>query len=553
MATLHPTPGPRIPEHLSQYRELEVLRTLEQGLPTGFDIFHSVHWAVEREQGLQVGEIDIAVVSPAGQVLLLEVKAGEVGLQGERLTKSYLNRAGVSDVGHQSRRMHNGLLTRIHEAGLEGVHIGTLLVMPDQHLTGEVVAYPRERIVDAAQWPEVCSRAMRAFPAGSVGAETRRRLIDFLCNRFELQPDVVTQVQQIQGATVALASGLATWVPQIEHASGVVVVHATAGSGKTQLALGLMRDAAAQGRRLFYCCFNRPLADHMNELRPARAEVGTFHDLCVQHSRRQGLEPAFGQPGVFDQLAAAYAEQAGERVPLWDTLIIDEMQDFDPTWVQALLQGVKEGGQVYLLGDPEQQLYQREAFDIDNAVTVRCRDNFRSPRKVVEFINWLGLTAQPVQARSVFAGQSPGVHRYAPPGTGRGAAPGAVAVVEACVRDLLKEGLALDQIVVLTYGRSQSAVLGSPRLAGHRCRRFTGQYSAAGDPLWDEGELLVDTLYRFKGQSAPVVVLCEIDFAAWGDREARKLLVGMTRAQYRLELVMSEAAEAALLARLQAN
>jgi hypothetical protein len=52
------------------------------------------------------------------------------------------------------------------------------------------------------------------------------------------------------------------------------------------------------------------------------------------------------------------------------------------------------------------------------------------------------------------------------------------------------------------------------------------------------GELLADTLPRFKGQAAPVIVLCEIDFeCAPSSRDLKKLLVGFTRAQYRLECV----------------
>jgi superfamily I DNA and RNA helicase len=59
---------------------------------------------------------------------------------------------------------------------------------------------------------------------------------------------------------------------------------------------------------------------------------------------------------------------------------------------------------------------------------------------------------------------------------------------------------------------------------------------------------VVETLYRFKGQSAPAVILCEIDFGQVSDVERRKLFVGMTRAQVRLECVLSERAARGLLA-----
>jgi superfamily I DNA and RNA helicase len=76
-----------------------------------------------------------------------------------------------------------------------------------------------------------------------------------------------------------------------------------------------------------------------------------------------------------------------------------------------------------------------------------------------------------------------------------------------------------------------------------------GTYDSAGNALWSEGELLVETIYRFKGQSAPVVVLCEIDFKELSSKELRKLFVGFTRAQLRLECLLSEAASALLMSR----
>ncbi len=69
--------------------------------------------------------------------------------------------------------------------------------------------------------------------------------------------------------------------------------------------------------------------------------------------------------------------------------------------------------------------------------------------------------------------------------------------------------------------------------------------------MWSEGELMVESLRRFKGQSAPVVVLynidIDIDFDTVTDAERRKLFVGLTRGQLRVDLVLSERAERALL------
>jgi hypothetical protein len=56
--------------------------------------------------------------------------------------------------------------------------------------------------------------------------------------------------------------------------------------------------------------------------------------------------------------------------------------------------------------------------------------------------------------------------------------------------------------------------------------------------------LLTESVYRFKGQSAPAVVFTEIDFADVSDKDRKKLFVGLTRAQMAVELVITPSAYA---------
>ena len=71
-----------------------------------------------------------------------------------------------------------------------------------------------------------------------------------------------------------------------------------------------------------------------------------------------------------------------------------------------------------------------------------------------------------------------------------------------------------------------------------------------GLPEWTEGDLLVESVYRYKGQSAPVVVMTEVDFAEISPLERRKLFVGLTRATMAAEIVMTPQAEQCFASRL---
>lgn len=541
MARIHPSFPLHAPATLGAYRERDILKLLEQGLDNRFDVFHNLPWSGMQGEQQNFGEYDFVIVSPGGQLLILEIKSGDVTESDDGLTKQY-GRQGPKDIGHQMRRMHSSLLQRIDNGELPQVHVGAMLVLPDYKTHGAGVGYPPDRMVDASQIDQLCQRISASFPAHSLPEDQRQRVLDFLANRFEVQPDVATHIGQVQQATTQLASGLATWVPRITHAEQLYQIEATAGSGKTQLALALLAQAAAQGRKARYVCFNRPLADHLARLAPTRCEVTTFHQLCRDHAENQGLSLDFADAKVFERITQKYLEDAITLPARLDLLILDESQDLNPAWVDALSQALLPDGQLYVMGDSQQQLYEREPFSLSSAVQVRCMDNFRSPQRVVHMINKLGLTPEPVLARSAHAGEVPHFHIWE---AGQSSPQGKL---NECLTKLWQSGYTPEQVAVISYrGVQQSEVLRQDRLGGQATRRFMGQYDSAGNAQWSKGPVLAESLYRFKGQSAPAVVLCEVDFETLTERDKRKLFVGLTRAQMRLDVVLSERAARALI------
>jgi hypothetical protein len=550
MAQLHPS-TPVYAQGAGAYRERQVLRQLQDGLPPSFDVFHNLAWSAMAEGSEQIGEIDIAVVAPSGHILLLEVKAGPVIEAPQKLLKDYGTPAKpyTKDVGAQVRRQHTSLLGRMQSGDLPAVHLSSLLVLPDHQIAHGSLAYPRERIVDASDIEQLCTRITQSFLAPRANRELpaaqRLQVIDFLSNRFQVVPDVSTHLGQVQQANTQLASGMAEWVPNVQHSQRAYVIEATAGSGKTQLALGLLQAAVRQKLKSRYVCFNRPLADHLAQLAPAQVDVTTFHQLCRDHAERQGQTLDFDNPEVFNSMVQSYVQQAETEgqapATTLDLLIIDESQDMQPEWVQTLMLSLKADGRLYLMGDPDQQLYKRDNFGLPDAVHISCMDNFRSPRQVVQTINALGLTHEPIKPRSVFDGDAPSWHQYGP---GQG---GHLTVLNRCLQQLWQQGLRPEQVAVISYrGFKNAQVSTQAQLGGQATRRYTGQHDKAGNPRWTEGPLLVESLYRFKGQSMPVVVLCEVDFETLTELDRSKLFVGLTRAQLQVEVVISQRAASAL-------
>lgn len=541
MARIHPTTPLSGPLNSGDYRERDVLRMLAAGLPDSFDVFHNLSWSSIHQDSQHFGELDLVVISPVGHILLIEVKAGAMNESSSVLTKTYGGVGGEKDIGHQVRRQHSMLMQRVRDGDVPLVNIDTLLVLPDYAVQSAVLAYPRERIVDAPEMDNLCHRVMRTFPSSSPSAEIRGQVVDFFSNRFHVVTDVSTSITRVQQITTSLSSGLATWIPKISHTSNLFMIQATAGSGKTQLALKLLQDAVKSKQRCCYVCYNRPLADHLAKIAPAAVEVTTFHQLCRDLAERNGEKLDFSDSGVFGKIAKDYVKASESFTKNIDLLIIDESQDFEPSWAQAVLGRLKDSGHLYVMGDTGQQLYERETFDLTDAVHVTCMDNFRSPKKIVQMINQLGLSAEPVKARSVYVGQTPYFYTWAPNQINSRTA------LDQCLMNLWEAGYKPDQVAVISYhGAQTSDVLKLDELGGYKTKKFS-KFDEFGNAFLTDGALLVESVYRFKGQSMPVVILCEIDFEELTEKDKHKLFVGLTRGQIRVDLVMSEKSAICLL------
>ncbi len=542
MAIVHPRLSPPLAQKHGGYQlELSVLEMLRIGLPDSFDVFHGLTWSTVHASVQKFGELDLTVVSPQGQLLILEIKSGSVFTNNGLLFKDYRQNK-AKDIGQQLARQYGALRSRLQQTNMGHVLVQSFLVLPDHKLLSEGLAYPRERVIDATQMDLLCTMVKSSF-AYTEETSNRQALLDFLSNEFDVVPDVGAQISAIQSSSAHLSNGLATWVPRLSHDSNAFLIDATAGSGKTQLALKLLRNAAFKKERALYVCYNRTLADHIQTLAPSQTDVVTFHQHCDEYAKQHGHAPDFSRAGIFEELANIYMANAENLTPRFDLLVIDESQDFYPDWVSALANELKPNGRLYVLGDENQQLYEREAFELTGAVRIECTDNFRSPQNVVHAINKLSLIAQHIVACSGHEGEAPNIYTYDDQPESHTKA------LNICLKNLWAAGIEPTQVVVVTYrGLDKSKLMSMDEVGGKKVKRPVR--NSDGNWAWTDGELKVETVNRFKGQSAPVVVFCEIDFDEWSVMNARKLFVGMTRGQLKVELVMSDRAAEILFARV---
>jgi hypothetical protein len=526
----------------SVQRELETLKQLAAGLPEDYTVYHGVHWTTLDRSHAIFGEIDFIVVSRSGHLLLIEQKLGFLTETEDGLVKDYGGKP--KSVNVQMARSRDALLGKLKDRpGMGFVAIENLLYCPHYTIKNPLAAgMVAERIIDARRKDQLVRVIQNLLP---VGEDTDTKAVHrFLADLLQLEPDVSALLGRARGLVTRVSGGLAHWARQIEVSPFRLRVTGTAGSGKTQLALAEYRAAIDSGRRPLYLCYNRPLAEHLDHIVPSGGMANTFHGLCEAVMRAHGETPDFTQPNSFECLVQRAMELPVPESLRFDTLIIDEGQDWSEHWRDAAFRHAKDNARMLWLEDPLQNLYGRPPVELSGWVGLHARSNYRSPRPVVRLLHRLLPETDTIEAASPIDAGEVEILTYSDKAE-------MLQQVKLGIKECYAAGFKKADVAVISYhGRESSHLLRHDRLGDFSFRSFTGTYDLFQRPVYGEGDILLESVLRFKGQSAPAVVFAEIDFEILDDKAIRRLFVGATRAAMKLVLVISETSAKLLLERI---
>lgn len=525
-------------------REIETLAYLNATLAEApYHIYHGVHWTNVEKGFSAFDQVDFVIVAPNGRVLLIEQIAGFLNETADGLVKNY---------GGKPRKVAQHIMRSIRvltERFGADLSIDYLLYCPDYivrepHLAG---LDPRH-IIDANRKHQLAQMVRDILPVADPKPDGQfDKVARFLGNMLSLRPDPSAMIGNAARMVARLSGGLATWAQRLEFEPFRLRVSGTAGSGKTQLALSEYTAAIDAGLCPLYVCYNRPLADHIQTLVPPGGRVASFHMLSDTYAREQGHIPNYSAPDVWQRIEAQMA--SADLPERWkcDVLIVDEGQDFSEGWRDIVLRLLRDGGRAIWLEDPNQNLYGKDSVALPGWVTLHSDTNYRSPRQIVDILASIGATQTPVEAGSPFKGAD--IEELVYP---HGDSEAMLAQTRHAVTSCLSAGFARHDIAIASFrGREKSVILHLDQLSEvHTLKSFTGEYDLFGNPQYRDGGLLAESVYRFKGQSAPAIIFTEIDFEEIDQLVLRKLFVGMTRARLKLVLVLSDRAEQQLLDRI---
>ncbi|WP_035750294.1 nuclease-related domain-containing DEAD/DEAH box helicase [Arthrobacter sp. 35W] len=522
-----------------QLAEKAVWESLRNSLPEDAVVAHSVlvrHGRAEHE-------IDLLVLWPGVGMAAIEVKGGRIAIKDGQWQQS--DRGGwrkiQSPVAQSQNSMHafKDWLSGQASTPLSS-RFAYMVALPYTPVPADwaMAGCPRSLILDQMDVTTPAERIRAAIEQEGGGASPLapaylERIIQHLSGNLgspttaagglgpstgAITEDLQDHLTQRQQILLAATRSL----PRIKFTGG-------AGSGKTWLAVEKAATLSKAGKRVGLFCYNKGLGQYLqnrvNTWRHAKpAFTGEFHAFVTKLGVPNGTGPDYFEnemPRLLAELAAGLPDS--EK---FDAVVIDEAQDFAPSWWDALLACMKdpEHGEVYAFMDDRQDVYKRwggpgeTPNQLADLVPIHIDENLRNTRKIAEsfkpfaseFFTPRGGTGLPVRLVGCATDE-------------------ALDVAADCVDALIEEGWANNQMALLTTKNRHP--IHQEHFDNGTVEEYWREFHA------NEAEFYGHVL-GFKGLERSVVILCVNGFKDL-ERAAEQLYVGLSRARSLLVVVGS--------------
>ena len=349
-----PADGPQETESKAEER---LYYRLKRTLGDDFTVIHSLPWlaACAREinnDAAPTGEIDFLVIHADLGVLALEVKGGEYKVERLRFVHKTKN-FSVNPVAQIRRNIH-GLATWLGvDPSLRWrIHYG--LIFPDSDfgdaavsaaLVDVTVHPPKKILIDRCELPLIGDRIREimlywrtTLQQPPFGVDRKQKIIDAICPEFDGTPQWGSRAIFDQREWLQLTAEQATVVSHLSKQSNAVVT-GMPGSGKTVIAIELVNQQTALGKRVLFLTVNKLLSEHIQSQFENAAQVSVFnwHRFCSKYSgsKWHGVDRSseWMEAGCLRDFEDA-ANQG--RVDNFDLIVLDEAQAFRHDWIAAL-------------------------------------------------------------------------------------------------------------------------------------------------------------------------------------------------------------------------
>lgn len=554
MARMIPTIDPGNIENAGEKAAYEAL---QKGLPNSWVVRWHYPYCVWESGRLREGEADFIVLAPWKGMLVIEVKStekcrisddGTFYRQYDDRPDEKLKESPLEQAARNKHRLAKEFARTLYKDNDFPGARGHLAFYPNGRVLGAVPVSDEPVIIlqfkDKENLEQRLTTAFRAWGSdhyGKLFSERHMQLaVEELSKGLETVPVLAASAAEDEKTITELTR------LQFEAFRGLlgnprVHVKGAAGSGKTLLARWTSDHLASEGKRVLLTCYNNVLAGWLRELegRAPGVDIDSFFKLCRRIVLKAGLsfnvpdDPAaagnFWESRAPELLVEALDLLPPSEFERYDSVIVDEGQDFHPDWwlpLQLLLKD-PDDGRLCIFSDSDQAaLYGREDSYPGGMVSYNIRENCRNTRRIASYCGKI-ISRDTIASRFQPEGVNPVIEPALPSAEARAKR------IKSIYASLLEDGFGPDEIALLSPFSS-----GNPECSFGFLSRLSNLDLAGeeGDLRgWRDGEVAwASTIKKFKGLEAACVILTDAILDGDNPLSLAESYVGATRAKHHL-------------------
>ena len=529
MAIMHPA---NIIEGAHVNSEEKFYNALREQLYDRFHVFYSVRWYKLKDGKGEDSECDFLIFNQDYGFLCIEVKGGnkvyysaedgkwriEDSKGGRILDKSPYKQAEQS-MWYFKEYFEEELETMYY--GIYGNAVAFPNFVVDSPLAMDAPLELTIDLNDMANLPKRIIEIFRYFRgyrqggASFISPDMQKKLINLINKRIALSISAGALIEDKNRELIEINHIQDSVIDLLVHYKRAFIVGG-AGTGKTWIGIKKIKKCLQDGLKPLYICYNRALADMVSKLFSGQAECYNFDSLMFKLLKSKALDAPekFGckeYSALLDKI----------DVTKYDLVIVDEGQDFSEDWAYCVNLFVKDDGELFVLFDESQNIFQRDFADkfyINNPPFV-LRYNIRNTSNIYDYAktrSGLGL--------DTLSNQIEGVEPEYKMFTRKSAL---ISYLDSTVNKLVnKEGVSKNKIIILSDRKKDKSVLNDINsVAG---------FSLDTDYDDDTEAIMYRTIQGFKGLESDIVIFINHTYKnePQTDRKRALLYTALTRARF---------------------
>ena len=211
----------------------------------------------------------------------------------------------------------------------------------------------QKRIVEIFRYFRGHRKGTTAFLA----PEMQKKFINLVNKRIALSISAGALIEDKNRELVEINNVQDTIIDLLSHYKRAFIVGG-AGTGKTWIGIKKIQRCLQDGLKPLYVCYNKALADTIRKMFGGQVDCYNFDALMFNILKSKALDaPERNGSKEYSSLL----EQA--NISQYDLVIVDEGQDFSEDWAYCVNLFAKEGGELYVLFDESQNIFQRDFAD----------------------------------------------------------------------------------------------------------------------------------------------------------------------------------------------